>query len=236
MTRPYFTDSTGRVEIYLGDMRELFPVLALDAHVLVSDPPYGMNWAGNVSGVIDTCEPVAGDHSTELRDTMIAMWGSKPALVFGTWKAARPVGFRHLLVWDKGNIPGVGHTSMPWGHSHEEVYVYGQGFAGKRVGNVLRFNMLAPGDNERPRHPTPKPIPLMEHLIDYCPPGTVIDPFAGTSTTLIAAKRLGRRAIGIELEERYCEISAKRLQQEVFAFGAPPAIAEQDDLPFAPRG
>ena len=64
-------------------------------------------------------------------------------------------------------------------------------------------------------HPTPKPLSLMRRLIDACPPGVVVDPFAGSGSTLRAVKDQGRRAIGIEIEERYCEIAAQRCAQEV---------------------
>lgn len=138
---------------------------------------------------------------------------------------------KNLLIWDKGPDLGMG-VSNPWGLSHEEVYVLGNwpkpepgGWArlgGKpsRVPSVIRVDKYNNMATARPDHPTPKPIPLMESLVEKCPPGVIADPFAGSGATLEAARNLGRKSIGVELEEKYCEIIAKRLDQQVIDFDA----------------
>jgi site-specific DNA-methyltransferase (adenine-specific) len=162
--------------------------------------------------------PIASDQDTSARDAMLAAWGERPALVFGTWRVQRPAGVRALLIWHKVGAGGMGDLSLPWLPTHEEVYALGGPFVGKRQDAVYPIRCLMSGDKDRPDHPTPKPVPLMERLILHTA-GTVADPFAGSGSTLVAAKVLGRRAIGVELEERYCEIAAKRLAQDTLFGG-----------------
>lgn len=193
----------------------------LDADVLVTDPPYGMayesNWNRDKRNV-KVGRPVVADDSTDTRDRALEAWGNRPALAFGKWTQPRPAGTRARLIWDK-RVHGTGDLSIPWGPTDEEIYVLGTGFTGTRTSNVIPAQMLMSGDSRRPNHPTPKPVALMELLIERCPPGVIADPFAGSGTTLVAARNLGRRAVGVELEERYCEIIAKRLAQGVLALG-----------------
>lgn len=194
----------------------------LTADVLVTDPPYGMAYRDRKG----KHEAIAGDETTAVRDDAMAAWGPKPALVFGTWRVQKPQDVKNVLIWDKGTDLGMG-VSNPWGLSHEEVYVIGDwptpkpggwarnGGTPNRVPSVVRVDKYNNMANDKPDHPTPKPIALMERLIERCPKGVVSDPFAGSGATLVAAKNLGRKVIGVELEERYCEIIAKRCAQEV---------------------
>jgi DNA modification methylase len=223
MTAPYYSDEW--VTLWHGDCFEI-PSVWTGREVLVTDPPYGVAYESNMnrdSRNIKQGRPVTADRDTSARDRLLELWGDRPAVVFGRWDVPRPSSVRARLIWDKGNSPGMGDLSMPWGRSEEEIYVLGAGFAGKRSGNVIRVQMLMSGDATRPDHPTPKPVGLMERLIEKCPPGWIADPFAGSGSTLVAAKAMGRQAIGVEIEERYCEIAAKRLAQDAFDFGGVPA-------------
>ena len=210
---PYYDQ--GGITIYRGDSRVILPLLVLGEAVLVTDPPYGMAYKSGHRKRGEH-ERIEGDLTAELRDEILALWGGRPALVFGTWRVARPAGVAQLLIWDKGESPGMGDLAIPWGPGHEEIYVLGGGFAGRRKSNVLRYNTLPASAHDRPDHPTPKPVPLMRDLISYCPRSAVIvDAFIGSGSTLRAAKDLGRRAIGIEVNEKYCQIAVERLRQEV---------------------
>ena len=209
---PYYQDD--HATIYHADARELLPQLAFD--VVVTDPPYGMNYISNggVKGR-DYTKLIAGDQDVGMRDEVIAICGNVPMLVFGTWKMPRPENVRELLVWNKTNVGLLGDTKLPWGPCHEEIYVIGKGWTGKRRSNVYSVDGLSGGSKERPNHPTPKPIPLMRQLIERCPEGIILDPFMGSGSTLRAAKDLNRKGIGIEIDEQYCEVAARRLAQEV---------------------
>lgn len=217
--RPYYEDEN--VTLYHGDCltghREW-----LDADVLVTDPPYGMNLKSGRSGWFGTNE-VAGDETIEARDAALKAWGDMPALVFGRWTEPRPAGTHTLLTWEKGEHVGMGNLKVPWKPNTEEIYVLGSGFQGRRDSSVIKALAIAgtvgQGAKGTRHHPTQKPLSLMEYLIAKCPDGTIADPFAGSGSTLVAARNLGRRAIGVELEEKYCEIIATRLSQGALDLG-----------------
>lgn len=116
-----------------------------------------------------------------------------------------------MIVWDKESFAlGNGFRNQ-----HELICHAARGVPtihDRSCGNVLRSGRVKPVD-----HPTPKPVGLVSRLIEVvtAPGEVVLDPFMGSGSTLVAAREVGRKAIGIELEERYCEIAAKRCAQEV---------------------
>jgi len=211
------------VTLYHGDCLE--QTEWLDADVLVTDPPYGIkneSKKGSYAGAgsqIRKYNPIANDESIKVRDEVLELWGNQPSVVFGTWKMPRPSLTKHLLVWHKkGQAPGPANSSFMI--QHEEIYVWGDGFVSTSppMRSVITTTEPRSIAVAQIGHPTPKPIGLMEKLIERCPDGVIADPFAGSGATLIAARNLGRKAIGVELEEKYCEIIARRLSQQAFNF------------------
>lgn len=216
--KPYYEDDF--VQLFLGDCRKISNWL--DADVLCTDPPYGMALRSGRGGAFGASE-IAGDEDVTLRDEALAMWGDKPALVFGRWSVPHPKTTRALLTWDKGEHVGMGDLKLPWKPNTEEIYVLGEGFTGRRGSSVLRSLAIAgtvgqAGKGTR-HHPTEKPVGLLGGLISKCPPGVIADPFAGSGSTLVAANMMNRRAIGVELNEKYCATAAKRLCQDALPFG-----------------
>ncbi|GAC70812.1 DNA-methyltransferase [Gordonia soli] len=220
---PYYSDD--QVTLYLGDCLQVDAWTSAD--VLVTDPPYGLAFQSN-RRLGAKLTRIVGDEGTAARDRMLELWGSGPGLIFGRWSVAAPKGERQRLIWWKQGTPGMGDLSIPWGPAHEDIHLLGNGWDREKTGHVRVGSVIttqgarggAAGEENATGHPTPKPVGLMEKLLDRCPPGVVADPFAGSGSTLIAARNQGRRAIGVELEERYCEIIARRLDQMALDFGS----------------
>lgn len=212
------------------------------ADVLITDPPYGMDYVSNFA-LAGPSAPVQGDKSTVERDTLLDLWFQpsnwstpdgtgrrldRPALVFGTWRVPKPAWpVRQLIIWHKGDRPGMGDLSLPWGPSHEDIYVMGgigEGhWTGKRGPSVIRSRVRegnAKNSHSKHGHPTPKPILLMQDLVAHTVGDVIVDPFAGSGSTLVAARLLGRRAVGIEMEKRYVDGMVARI-------GAIPAATGQ---------
>lgn len=202
-------------QVVHGDVLDVLPTLDPDDFgALVTDPPYGINYRSN-SPRVKLARSIAGDKDTSLRDAVLDWWGDRPALVFGTWRVARPEATRALLVWDTRGALGMGALDLPWKPAHQEIYVLGKGFEGRRGTDVLSFPPVQSMAKNGRLHPHEKPVDLMRALIDKCPPGAILDPFAGSGSTLRAAMDLGRHAVGIEVDEGYCAIARDRLAQTV---------------------
>jgi site-specific DNA-methyltransferase (adenine-specific) len=144
--------------------------------------------------------------------------GGGPDPQFARWSLwlDEALNFKQMVVWDKGGL------GMGWHYrrNYETILVGEKAgaachwYGGNKQANVVRIPGLKP---QADGHPTPKPPKLMGLFVRlHSQAGElVLDPFAGAGTTMRAAKDMGRRAIGIEIEERYCEIAAKRMGQEV---------------------
>lgn len=217
MIKPYF--ERDGIVIYHGDCREVLPTLAEPVDLVLTDPPYGISYATNytVRGVgaswINT--EIENDGDTSARDWVIEWAGNMPMLVFGTWKQLVPERTRGVLVWDKGPASGMGDLSLPWKPSFELIYIIGQGFIGSRDEGVVKGFTGVTWESKGRKHPNEKPVSLLRYLISKTTAEVILDPFGGSGTTMRACMDLGRRGVMIEIEERYCEIAARRLQQAV---------------------
>ncbi len=215
--KPYYDH--GGITIYHGDCREILPHVKAD--VMVTDPPYGIAWDLPAYNGGRAHAGIKNDADTSARDAVLALWG-RPAVVFGSSLLAPPLGTKQVLVWAKPDDSGIFGSIGGWRRDWEAVYLLGDwpSLPAARS-SVLRLN--GGMGSYLNGHTHAKPVELLARLIAECPPGVILDPFMGSGTTLVAAKDLGRKAIGIEIEERYCEIAAKRLAQEVFSFDERPS-------------
>lgn len=208
--KPYYEDDL--VTLYHGDCREVTDWL--EADVLVTDPPYGIAWSigTNHAAKSKSHAGIANDGDTSCRDAVLALWGSRPAVVFGAW-SAQVADARQTLVWRKPVDAGVVGSTTGYRRDTELIFLVGEW-------PILssRWSSVIATDGGKARylngHPHAKPDHLMQTLIERCPAGVIADPFGGSGSTLVAAKQLGRKAIGVELDERYCEIAARRLAQD----------------------
>ena len=209
---PYYDH--GGITIYHGDCREILPTLD-PVELVLTDPPYGIGYDGgvtqrgaqNLGTVRGDSEPFDPEFLLGFND--LICWGANNY-------AARLPATGQFYVWDK-----VLRNAL-------NVRIAECEFAWHKRGTKPRiFRHLWSGAyreseaGQRSEHPTQKPVELMRWCIGQAAKdcATILDPFMGSGTTLRAAKDLGRQAIGIEIEEKYCEIAARRLEQEVLPFG-----------------
>lgn len=221
------------VTLLYGDGRKLLPSLIGDRPwALVTDPPYGIDHASGQEGALKG-KGIQGDDDVSLREwwvTYAREHGNVPAIVFGSWKRPEPPGTRHALVWDKGMGVGMGDLTLPWKPNWEEIYVIGEGFLGHRGSSVLSGYTMVSWVSRGREHPNQKPVSLMEHLLEKVEPDRlIVDPFAGSAATLAAAKRLGRPAIGAEIDTEWIPGAVKELAKETLA-SQTAAVAEQEAL------
>jgi DNA modification methylase len=222
--KPYYEQDG--ITIYHGDCRDVLPSLRRESiDLVITDPPYGMKFQSNYRTM--KLDAIHGDDSTEaaIEATRLAIpmiRSGRHLYVFGRYDfSGLPLCQGAELVWDKGAI-SMGDLSLPWGSQHEYIQFLiahdsapkvadrGKLSARLRQGTVLRIPRPQTG-----QHPTEKPVLLIRRLIESssCIGDTVLDYFAGIGSTMVACRLEGRKAIGIELEEKYCEIAAKRLAQ-----------------------
>jgi DNA modification methylase len=211
---PYYQDDA--CTIYHGDCREILPTLGR-FDLLLTDPPYGIGESskrqqsrqghglanqrdyGQYSWDCLTCQ-VGIESSLSITESQIIFGGNYYTLPPSScW-----------LVWDKDNgETDFADCELAWTSFRKAVRKFKWKWQG-----MLQEQM---GDKKEPRvHPTQKPLAVMRWCLSFATDAeTILDPFMGSGTTLVAAKLEGRRAVGIELNERYCEIAANRLSQGV---------------------
>ncbi len=210
--KPYYED--GGITIYHGDWRDVLPGLPSPPTAIIADPPYGMAWRTDTSRFTKPgkagLRPIVGDDapfdpSPWLEYPKVVLWGANH------FASRLPVGT--TLVWLKRGDAAFGSflsdAELAWMKGGHGVYAF------RLVPNPM---MKAREGGGTIPHPSQKPIALMRWCIEKAKctaTDLILDPFMGSGTTLVAAKGLGIRAIGVEIEERYCDIAAKRMEQEM---------------------
>ena len=197
--KPYYQDDA--VVIYHADCREILPQLE-PVDLVLTDPPYGLGdkMQGGTWGAAAKYEDFRRWDKAPCASTMRQILEMANAAIVwgGNYFAFAPS--RCWLIWDKQNaVHTMSDCEMAWTNFDRPS---------KRLSWPVGVHTCG--------HPAEKPLPLMTWCLSFAG-GAVLDPFMGSGTTLRAAKDLGRKAIGIEIEEKYCEIAAKRMAQEVLA-------------------
>jgi len=230
---PYYSDDA--VVIYNADCRDILPQLP-KVDLVLTDPPYGKNYTtGYRIGVARDTTRITNDTGDfdlvgfllELRN--VTHWRTH-FYMFSCWQNSDKFKvmienlylIKNKLIWVKNNWTA-GDLDWTYGQSYEEIFYFVSNGSGRRPLNgnrdrdCLFYDRVA--GNEQV-HLNQKPAELIDYLIlkSSEPKNTILDPFLGSGTTAYCAKKLNRKCIGIEIEEKYCEIAAKRCSQTVMNF------------------
>jgi DNA modification methylase len=218
--KPYYQDSA--VTIYHGDCRDIFVWVSAD--LILTDPPYGVGGGSGTIGKTRSHKSSYGEFEDTLSNVIVSIVPRFKQIVERFPRAIITPGPLAMCYYPQPDSFGCllqSRTSgmQKWGWCDAQpIFYYGRDpRVGKTISKCSFDNNQRPEDNG---HPCPKPVRAWSHLIlkGSLDNETILDPFMGSGTTLRAAKDLGRKAIGIEIEEKYCEIAAKRMAQEVFQF------------------
>lgn len=206
---PYYEQDG--ITIYHGDCREVLPTLRADA--VVSDPPYGINWVPRVHNRV----AIIGDDEP-FDPAILLSVGTQHIVWGGNYFAHALAETSAWIVWVKREITST--TGSDKTTSDCEMAWTDLG-GPTRVVRHIWDGWIRQGEwgQRNTVHPAQKPVEVMAYCVNRTT-GVVVDPFMGSGSTLVAAKHNHRKAIGIEIEERYCEIAAKRLSQGVLPMEA----------------
>ena len=196
-----------------------------EADLVLTDPPYGI--ALESHGLLfKGARPMAGDHSINLAETFANEWQGPIAMFFSPYKPLN-VAWRSILVWNKGNHAGRGgDIKTCWMRDFELIGVKENNpLHGQRESGVLHFSMVSPSSKLFAE----KPVTLICYLLSKLSEagGTILDPFLGSGTTLIACEKLGRTCHAMEIEPRYCDVAIKRWEEYT---GRKAELLEQQEL------
>ena len=197
MTQPYYQDDA--VTIYNADCRDVLPTLD-KVDLLLTDPQYGkrLNYGGKTDDSTDWFK----ENTRWLVSLEVPLIFTCPSSKI--YDIPKP---DWIAVWHKPL--SFGFWSTPMLPHWEAICIYNQPL------KITRSDVFVSNPEKPNGHPAPKPLSLLREILSVFPAEIVVDPFMGSGTTLRAAKDLGRKAIGIEIEERYCEIAADRMSQTV---------------------
>ena len=224
ITHPYYADEA--VCIIHADCREVLPLIpAQSIDLVLTDPPYGIDYQSARRTEWQRKDKIQGDKEFPL--WVLDIPYNKAMLLFCRWdnlyELPKP---KSLIVWDKQRH-SMGDLKHEYGRQWEAIAFYptDNHEFNNRPKDVISVPCIPPGAL---LHPNEKPISLILSLLVANKGDVILDPFLGSGTTAYCAKKLGRRCIGIEIEERYCEIAAKRCSQMVM--NLPPIQTQNSEL------